>query len=271
MRGRGVKAAGALDGGVGGSLAGATASAVSSSSDSAGLRLHERVEELKGLDELYGAHVLQYEERMVRLREGEARYAERRAQTVAYLRRFQSFIAETDAKRLRAEKKEAEERRGKEEKEAELVRLHRQLRRLTRQRNAVQRRTSVYRQYRAYLEGVLLHSEAYSDIDELMTRHAILSSTHADLTQHSHTTNTTLEHTQQRCIQRIKHRQNVHTTHRTAPHHFTLIACTSMPSPTHLPPLLCGVSLCCCRRVIMRCCWCGWRVCATPTPLRMHR
>ena len=170
------------------------------------------MEELKGLDELYAAHVLAYEERMARLREGERRYGERRQQTVAYLRRFKSFIAETDTKRLRAEKKEAEERRGKEEKEEELQRLQRQLRRLTRQRDAVQRKTAVYRQYRAYLEQVLLCSDTYSDIDELITRHTILSSTHHDLTQHAHSTNTNLEHTQQTCTQRIKHRQNVRST-----------------------------------------------------------
>ena len=193
------------------SVGGRSSSSSSAHDDasSAALRLHAKAEELRVLDEQYAAHALRYAERMRRVREGEAAYADKRAHTVAYLRRFKAFIAETDTKRLRAEKKEAEERRCREDKERELQALHHQLRRALRRRAVVQRRAAVYRAYRAYLESVLLHSEQYTDVDELLTRHAILTQTQSDLAEQSAATNARLEREQQQQQAAIKHKQNV--------------------------------------------------------------
>ena len=92
------------------------------------------------LDEQYALHVRRYEARMRRVAEGEAAFRVKQANTIAYLRRFKGFIAETDQKRSRAEKKEHEERKQKEEKDGELGLLNAQLARSKRSRDRIKRK-----------------------------------------------------------------------------------------------------------------------------------
>ena len=98
------------------------------------------MQELRDLDEQYALHVRRYEARMRRVAEGEAAFRSKQAHTVAYLRRFKGFIAETDQKRVRAEKKEQDERRQKEDKDGELTALQHTLAAHRRSRDSVKRK-----------------------------------------------------------------------------------------------------------------------------------
>ena len=77
---------------------------------------------------------------MRRVSEGEAAFRAKQANTIAYLRRFKGFIAETDQKRSRAEKKEHDERKQKEDKGGELIALNAQLARSRRSRDRMARK-----------------------------------------------------------------------------------------------------------------------------------
>ena len=92
------------------------------------------------MDEQYALHGRRYEARMRRVAEGEAAFRSKQAHTVAYLRRFKAFIAETDQKRSRAEKKEQDERKQKEDREGELTALHSTLAAHRRRRDSVKRK-----------------------------------------------------------------------------------------------------------------------------------
>ena len=75
------------------------------------------------MDDTLSAMKRDYARRIRLVKQGEARFLERQRNTIEYLRKFKQFIVETDTKRTRAEKKEAEERRIIEQKMRELKAL----------------------------------------------------------------------------------------------------------------------------------------------------
>ena len=146
-------------------------------------RLHLALRQLAAMDAQLAETKQRYKERCHVVSQGILAFRERQAATLAYLRRFRPFVIESDTKRQRAERKYADEHRAIQQRTAELAQLKATLQQLQQRRAHVRRRNTLYRSSQTYLESVLLHSDAYSELDELLNRHAILQSTNADLTR----------------------------------------------------------------------------------------
>jgi len=95
--------------------------------------------------------------------------------------RFNKFLQENDAKRQRADKKAAEERKIRLQKEQEKVQLKQQLESLTREREKVQKKLGENEQYQRYLALVLEETEDFQEVSELLLRHETLVATNRDL------------------------------------------------------------------------------------------
>jgi hypothetical protein len=146
-------------------------------------RLHLALRQLAAMDTKLSETKKMYAERCARVAEGQRKFAERQAATLAYLRRFRPFVIESETKRQRAERKYAEEHKTIQQKTLELQTLKNELQTLQQRRAHLSRRNTAYRSSQSYLEAVLLHSDAYSELDELLNRYQILKNTNADLTR----------------------------------------------------------------------------------------
>lgn len=144
-------------------------------------RLHHKMREMKEMDEKLSQMKEDYARRMALVKQGEARFIEKQRAMIEYLRKFKTFIVETDSKRARAEKKEVEERRQKELKQKEIEDLKARLEQLKRDRTKRIKKYEHYKKNKTYLEQVLGQSDQYNEIDELLTRYKILEQTNLDL------------------------------------------------------------------------------------------
>lgn len=165
--------------------------------------------EMKEMDDRLSAMKLDYAERMKNVKNGELAFLEKQQNTIKYLRRFKTFIVETDTKRNRAEKKENEEKKQSALKSAEIVSLRSLLASLRAKRDDLMMLNNAYKSNRAYLESVLVNSDQYSEVDELLTRHTILKQTHSDLKKDAEKVQKKMETTQANLQKLIKEKQNV--------------------------------------------------------------
>jgi hypothetical protein len=103
-------------------------------------RLHHKMREMKEMDDRLCTMKEDYARRMALAKQGEARFLEKQKNMIDYLRKFKTFIIETDTKRSRAEKKEADERRLKEAKAKEIEELTAHLAALKKKRDDLLRK-----------------------------------------------------------------------------------------------------------------------------------
>ncbi|CAM6111480.1 unnamed protein product [Calypogeia fissa] len=97
---------------------------------------------------------------------------------------FSKFLQENGVKKKRAEKKEADEIRLRNDKEVEIAHLERTLVSLKHEKSATHANLEHMMFYHKYLETVIDTSEGFSEINDLLMRHATLQATNDDLKQH---------------------------------------------------------------------------------------
>jgi hypothetical protein len=145
-------------------------------------RLHQKMRELKAVDEQLTAMKQDYANRMRVVGQGESRFLEKQKQTIEYLTKFRGYIQDADAKRSRAEKKMEDERRAIQEKRSEADALKARLAYLTKALKSKLRRLEHHRQFREYLESVVSVAKlVYGDVEDMISRHKSLTSTNKDL------------------------------------------------------------------------------------------
>ena len=152
-----------------------TAAASSSSSDDT--RLHAALHRMREVSDRYAATKLRYAQRISVVEAGEAAFRAKQLAATEYLKRFHTFIIETDAKRLKAERKEIDERRAKLEKISIITDTNASLLLAIHKRDLLKLKHERYRYSRMYLESVLISSDEYTEVDELIQRYSMLKQT----------------------------------------------------------------------------------------------
>ena len=178
-----------VDPSLGGGIGGVSGDHISQST-----RLHHKMREMKEMDDALSLMKSDYASRIRSVSEGEQRFLVKQHNIVKYLKRFKLFILESDTKRARAEKKEAEEHRQRllKVKEIETQRAH--FLALQSTRSDLKSRLDYYRQNKSYLESVKDSvPDQYGEIDELIIRYTILNQTNSDLTEHNRKVNAAME------------------------------------------------------------------------------
>ena len=95
--------------------------------------------------------------------------------------KFNKFLQENDSKRNRAEKKQLDEKKQKQLKEGEIVRLHGEVQKQLEKRAQMVEEVKKMSQYQAYLDSVLEVEEEYPEIADLLARYETLSAARDDL------------------------------------------------------------------------------------------
>jgi len=145
-------------------------------------RLHQKMRELKAVDEQLSAMKHDYANRMRVVAQGEARFLEKQKQTIDYLTKFRGYIQDADAKRSRAERKLEDERRAIAERSSECAALTARYAMLTKTLKSKLKRLEHHQQYREYLESVVSVAKlVYGDVEDMISRHKSLTATNSDL------------------------------------------------------------------------------------------
>lgn len=98
--------------------------------------------------------------------------------------RFSKFLQENDSKRARAEKKAADEIKSRLQKEREIETLTDELEALKDEKETIREVLDKSMRYQHYLETVLEVADEYSEVSDLLLRHATLLATNQDLKEH---------------------------------------------------------------------------------------
>jgi hypothetical protein len=157
-------------------------------------RLHHKLREMKEMDDALALMKGDYAERIRVVQEGEAKFLVKQHNIRQYLKRFKLFILESDAKRARAEKKEADEQKQRAAKLREIEQQRALFLQLQSRRSDLKQKNDHYKQNRSYLEAVKDSvPEQYGEIDELIVRYQILKQTNTDLSEANRAASASLE------------------------------------------------------------------------------
>ena len=100
--------------------------------------------------------------------------------------KFEKFIQENDAKRIRAELKVKQEKKLYEEKVKELMSLAERIQKLEEEQKVLGAELSKKSCYKLYLERIVEEGEfGYEEIPEILNRHYTLKQANKDLLEHS--------------------------------------------------------------------------------------
>lgn len=142
------------------------------------------LEKRKEMIEVDGALVAQKEEFQAKMQSLQQRREElelKEQQLAESLMKFDRFLKENDARRKRALKKAAEEKEAVKQKDSDIVRLAAELEGLKAKMGRCERSIQRQEGFEKFLRSVLLHTSDFTEISELMDRHATLSSTNKEL------------------------------------------------------------------------------------------
>ena len=117
-------------------------------------RLHHKMREMKEMDDALALMKADYNERIRLVKEGEARFLVKQHNIIKYLKRFKLFILESDTKRARAEKKEADEHKQRLAKLREIDFQRSQFLALQSTRSELKAKNDHYKTNKNYLESV---------------------------------------------------------------------------------------------------------------------
>lgn len=122
-----------------------------------------------------------FQAKMVSLQHRREELELKEQQLAESLMKFDRFLKENDARRKRALKKAAEEKEAIKVKDKEAAKLLLELQGLRKHMERCEQRVAKQEVYETFLRGVLQHTSEYTEIAELMARHATLSSTNKEL------------------------------------------------------------------------------------------
>ena len=119
--------------------------------------------------------------RMQQCQEKEMELAGKQEQLKEGVRKFEKFLKENDAKRIRANRKVAEEIKLKELKEGEKQKMTKELEVQEKKRNELQRELESKQKFENFLECVCEATEQFEDIPEVLKRYETLDAANLDL------------------------------------------------------------------------------------------
>ena len=119
--------------------------------------------------------------RMQQCQEKEMELAGKQEQLKEGVRKFEKFLKENDAKRIRANRKVAEEIKLKELKEGEKQKMTKELEVQEKKRNELQHELASKQRYEHFLERVCDATEQFEDIPEVLKRYETLDAANHDL------------------------------------------------------------------------------------------
>merc|ERR1719424_781868 len=124
----------------------------------------------------------EFRQRMQRCQEKEVDLAARQEDIKEQGRKFDKFLKDNDAKRVRADRKVQEERKARDLKENEKLELLEVLRALMEQRAALKAEVEQKGKYQRFLDGVCEDpGEYFESIENITMRYETLSAAHFDL------------------------------------------------------------------------------------------
>merc|ERR1711907_510706 len=123
----------------------------------------------------------EFRQRMQRCQEKEVELAAKQEQIKEQVRKFDKFLKDNDAKRVRANRKAAEEIKLRDLKEQEIKQLNEQLGRNKEQRKQIQETLERSARYEHYLEVVCDQTEYFQEINDILMRYDTLAAANNDL------------------------------------------------------------------------------------------
>lgn len=123
----------------------------------------------------------EFRQRMERCQEKEVDLAAKQEHIKEQVRKFDKFLKDNDAKRVRASRKAAEEEKLREQKEVEKLELMKLLEEQLRKKNALADELSRKAVYQEYLDNLCDTSEYFEGIENITMRYETLEQTNKDL------------------------------------------------------------------------------------------
>jgi len=123
----------------------------------------------------------EFRQRMQRCQEKEVDLAAKQEAIKEQVRKFDKFLKDNDAKRVRANRKAQEEIKLRESKELEKKDLANELKKQEEKRNELQSELARKAVYEHYLEVVCDTTEYFEDIENVLKRYETLEAAHQDL------------------------------------------------------------------------------------------
>jgi hypothetical protein len=147
-------------------------------------QLLKKRKEMKEVDNALEVMKSDYKRRMDECEERRIAFENKQAKMREQVLKFEKFIQENDAKRLRAENKAKAERKLFMEKLDEIAALTDSIHGLETQQNEFNKLLSRRATYREYLEGVVEVSDmAYEEIQDVLNRYTVLTGANKDLAE----------------------------------------------------------------------------------------
>ena len=119
--------------------------------------------------------------RMQRCQEKEVELASKQEALKEQVRKFEKFLKENDAKRVRANRKATEEIKLRGQKEEERLRLAEEVGRIEKKRNELQEELAGKAIFEQFLESVCECTEYFEDIENILNRYDTLDAANKDL------------------------------------------------------------------------------------------
>jgi hypothetical protein len=124
----------------------------------------------------------EFRARMQRCQEKEVDLAARQEDIKEQVRKFDKFLKDNDAKRVRADRKVQEERRARDQKEHEKLHLLQEFSIFTEKRTQLKQEVETKGKFQRFLDSVCEDpSESFESIENIMMRYETLKAAHDDL------------------------------------------------------------------------------------------
>lgn len=123
----------------------------------------------------------EFRQRMQRCQEKEVDLAARQEAIKEQVRKFDKFLKDNDAKRVRALRKAGEENRAREQKDLEKIELMKQYEKKVEEKNTLQEELQHKGIYQEFLDNVCDTTEYFEGIENIMNRHMTLAAAKNDL------------------------------------------------------------------------------------------
>lgn len=146
-------------------------------------KLLEKRKEMMEIDGALAAQKEEFQTKMISLQQRREELEIKEQKLAESLMKFDRFLKENDARRKRALKKTAEEKEVIKQKDKDISTLTVELQALRKQISVYERWIAKQEIFEKFLRSVLQHSNDYTEISELMDRHATLSSANKELVE----------------------------------------------------------------------------------------
>uniref|UniRef100_A0A1I8GLU1 DUF4200 domain-containing protein n=2 Tax=Macrostomum lignano TaxID=282301 RepID=A0A1I8GLU1_9PLAT len=169
-------------------------------------RLLEKKREMMEVETALSAQKEEFQMKMESLQQRREELEKKEQQLKESLLKFDRFLKETDAKRVRAVKKATEERSYRRQKEQEIAQVQEDMSVYSELLDRLNKLADKYLAFQRYLERVVEVSDEFTEIREVVDRFETLSSTYQDLKRREQLTQDSIEvcRTQQQAYKEAK-------------------------------------------------------------------